>query len=134
CSQGIVICNFSGVYLSSQVELMEKIVIGNVLPVDGRISHMMGDEVTCGSTELGFCRTMCQHLQLIGEPVVKYHHLLTKLCRGCRLSMRTGQHRDISPLPGQRLDLCNHFLKVRDISLLQRLLPHHRCGGILDIL
>ncbi len=133
-SQIIVVADLRGPLLTLQSELLADELIGESLPVVVGISHVMGVEVTGGTTELRRYLAGFQCVELFGEAIDINLYLLTQPRGRCGLTMGLGEHRHILPLLGIGLELGDKLLYMRIEHIVKGLLEGQRHGGVVDIL
>ena len=132
--QAVIVAYLSGILLTLQSQFVREESVGKGTPVILGICHMMGIEVTCGTTELGCHGTLLEHLLLSLESIDKHHHLLAQASRTGGLSVGFGQHGHIGPLLSILFQLVDEFLKQWEIHLRKSLSDTHGHTGIVDIL
>ena len=133
-TQPVIVGNLGGVLLALQAELLTDETVAKVLPVVLRICHMMGVVVACGPTKLSRQGDILQSIELLLQTIDEHHDLLTQTGGRCRLTVRLGEHRNLSPLLSIVVQHLNELLDTRDIHLLQSLLHREGHTGVVDIL
>ena len=133
-SEAVVVADLRRIFLALQSETLGNKATAKVAPIILRISHMMGIEVACRSTELSCNGTSTKHVQLTLQAIDKDHHLLAQTCGTGRLTVSLRQHGNILPLVGILTQLCDKLLDEGVIDLLQSLLDAQGHAGVVDIL
>ena len=130
----VVVADLRGVLLTLQTELLSHEGVAEVAPVVLRISHMMGVEITGGTTELRRNGNLLQATQLLFKTVDIDHHLLAETGGRSGLTVGLCQHGYGLPLLSIVMELLNELLDEGVVDLLQSLLDREGDTGVVDIL
>ena len=130
----VVVANLRGVLLTLQPQLLADEAVAEGLPIDCRIGHAMGIEITGGTAELGRHGNLFQRFQLLLQTIHEDHDFLAQACGGSRLSVSLSEHRHILPLFRIVGELLNQLFHLRNEHIGQRLFHGKGHAGVVNVL